>query len=496
MKYSQNTADHFRIVYKLFLLFIISNFLIGCQPTPDKDFIAQKDTVAMLEQAKSTPIDTLPNVEQVNETISIREQYSIPETYQFQTELAQGHFKLNINATVEVPSANRIPIVRIEKGQFDPQTIKSIFRLLCEDTEMYYLQDTGVYTKSQIADRLQYLMSSISDEKAYIEENGEEALLEAKERIKDLQSAYANAPDDIEEKRCEGDLVMTQYMNSYQLGIRAISKDNSMFFIAINPKQDVESSLDNSYAFISYSSGTRARPIEGDCFPVNESSASISYTPMQAEEDVKAFLEKAEMHDFNISLVLTPKGQTQDSLDPVYWVQCVRIVSSVKTTYSKEITQAANPSEQFSPEWWYESVDFWIDKNGIFGFNWIAPISIGEIIVEDARLLPFNSIIEIYTKMVNTQYAATMNITEPDLKYGATLQDQYDIDRITLTLQRIQEPDVWDSALLVPVWNFYGINTKTEVEDYQEFNELHYTRESMLSINAIDGSIIDIHKGY
>lgn len=495
MKYSQNTVNHFRIVYKLLLLFIISNFLIGCQPTPDKDFIAQKDTVAMLEQAKSTPIDTLPNVEQVNGTISIREQYSIPETYQYQTELAQGRFKLNINATVEVPSTNSIPIVRIERRQFDPEMIRSIFRLLCGNTEMFYLQDAGVYTKSQIIDRMQYLMNSISDEKAYISEYGEEALLKTKEEIKNLQSAYAAAPDDLEEKKCEGDMIMTQYMNSYQLGIQAVSKDRSMFFIAINPPKDIGSSLQNSHAFISYS-GKRSRPNENDCFPVNESSASTAYTPIQAEEAIKSFLEKAGMRDFDISLVLAPKDQTKDSSDPVYWIQCVRTVSAIKTSYSKETTRAVNSNEQFSPEWWYESVDFWIDKNGVFGFNWIAPISIEDTVVEGARLLPFSSIIEIYIKMVNTQYAATMNISEPDLKYGATLQDQYDIDRITLTLQRIQEPDVWDSALLVPVWNFYGINTKTEVEDYQEFNELHYTRESMLSINAIDGSIIDIHKGY
>ena len=103
---------------------------------------------------------------------------------------------------------------------------------------------------------------------------------------------------------------------------------------------------------------------------------------------------------------------------------------------------------------------------------------------------------DIYLKMVNTKYASAMNLTNPDLKYGATTQNQYDIDRIELTLQRIQEPNVWDSALLVPAWNFYGVNTRTEVEDYIESNEKTYLHNSMMSINAIDGSIIDQYKGY
>ena len=64
---------------------------------------------------------------------------------------------------------------------------------------------------------------------------------------------------------------------------------------------------------------------------------------------------------------------------------------------------------------------------------------------------------------------------------------QYKIDRVELCLQRIAEPDSLYTGLLVPAWNFYGGH---------EYMQLDDNSVPLLSINAIDGSIIDIAKGY
>ena len=62
------------------------------------------------------------------------------------------------------------------------------------------------------------------------------------------------------------------------------------------------------------------------------------------------------------------------------------------------------------------------------------------------------------------------------------------IDSVKLRYTRISEKDSFDTGLLVPVWDFIG--TKTD----QYGNEVHGA--ILMSINAIDGSVIDRNLGY
>ena len=72
---------------------------------------------------------------------------------------------------------------------------------------------------------------------------------------------------------------------------------------------------------------------------------------------------------------------------------------------------------------------------------------------------------------------------------------KYTITSVRLSLQRISEQDSFTSGLLAPVWNVYGYQTvfrkdKNQSEDYP------VSLWPLLTINAIDGSVIDIYKGY
>ena len=54
-----------------------------------------------------------------------------------------------------------------------------------------------------------------------------------------------------------------------------------------------------------------------------------------------------------------------------------------------------------------------------------------------------------------------------------------EIERIELGLMRVLEPDSLDTGVVVPVWDFYG-----------------KSGETYITINAVDGSIIDRRVGY
>ncbi len=491
---------------------ILLVLLLACVPTPEEDVVPQKDTVAMLEMAKSTPLpdESTVGVDQTSgegqpvSLPSIRERYAIPETYRTSAELAEGHFILNVDAEVLVPDVSAIPIVRIERDCFDPAFIRALFQNLCGDAELYYLNRT--YTKSQIADRIKYLSEKISDEQAYIKEYGEEDLAYTKSEIEQLKANYADAPDSVEDVRCYGELcpMADNYLTSdgnkpvsretTVMGITAYTKTMDRRFIVKNAEPDSPAGKRAFGTYLMYGTN-KSYPDRVFYFRVPKSFRNDAYAPEKAEADVNAILNENGLADFAVSMILYAPQQVEEHPDdPVYRVHCVRTVRSVKTAFNTDMT--ADPEDMFGPAWGYENMSFWMTRDGIVNFEWHAPVKVCDTVVENATLLPFEKIMERYLWIVNTKYAADMNLKNPDLKYGATTKNRYDIDRIELTLQRIQEPNEWDSALLVPVWNFYGVNTRTEVEDYKEYEIVEYCCNSMISINAIDGSIIDPRKGY
>ncbi|MCI6980570.1 MAG: DUF6034 family protein, partial [Clostridiales bacterium] len=64
-------------------------------------------------------------------------------------------------------------------------------------------------------------------------------------------------------------------------------------------------------------------------------------------------------------------------------------------------------------------------------------------------------------------------------------REMYEATSIELSLMRINARDTITKGLLVPVWSVYS-------EDSNNYNE----KTSVLAVNAIDGSIIDLQTGY
>ena len=138
---------------------------------------------------------------------------------------------------------------------------------------------------------------------------------------------------------------------------------------------------------------------------------------------------------------------------------------------------------EFGSAWIYERLVFLVNEEGIVYAEWASPLEICDIRVYSCNLLPFSEIQQIFEKMVRViwQYQAkdclslTCNITEARLE-----------------LMRVLEQGSTDNGLLIPVWNFYG----TRQRSFASGNTDETLHGIMLTINAIDGSIIDRALGY
>ncbi len=170
-----------------------------------------------------------------------------------------------------------------------------------------------------------------------------------------------------------------------------------------------------------------------------------------------------------------------------YGVFCTRLVSGIPCAYlynyyeSQSGTRDPGGSYQ---AWAYERVDITVTKDGLARASWTAPLEIGETVSARTTLKPFAEIEEIAKKALPIIYEKR---TLPEWVTSTSVE----IDRVALSLQRIVDQTQFDSGLLIPVWNFYG--TWTDSRIHEQYNAQSGT---MLSINAIDGSIIDVEQGY
>lgn len=117
--------------------------------------------------------------------------------------------------------------------------------------------------------------------------------------------------------------------------------------------------------------------------------------------------------------------------------------------------------------WSEESIEFRINDNGIVGFDYNVPVKEEKIVVNDSKLKDFSEIKQTFEKMVviaNAQKDYPVDIS---------------INKVILGYARISEKNSFDTGLLVPVWDFFDGNNKI-----------------VMTINAIDGSVINRQLGY
>ena len=129
-----------------------------------------------------------------------------------------------------------------------------------------------------------------------------------------------------------------------------------------------------------------------------------------------------------------------------------------------------------------------VDADGIAAVNWQAPEEYGER--RACTLLSFSQIMDVAN--------ALLPLTQVDVekRYG-NRQARIQIDRITLSYCRIQKRNKPGSYELVPVWDFFG---QYGYMDNGEFHAIIVEDEgpynTLLTINAIDGTVIDRNYGY
>ncbi|HWS30418.1 MAG TPA: DUF6034 family protein [Clostridia bacterium] len=494
----------------LAFLLITAILLTACQKTPEADIVVQKNTEQMIEAAKETPEAAADK--------TLTELYGIPESLSFTDTGADEKLTITVDAAVSAPE-KPLPIVRVEAAQFSQDIVTGFWNAFLGDTPMFEIVDQQ--TKGDIEQSILYYRQ--------VQAGMIDSLVEPEEAqafIDELKAQYPYAPETIEPVPADGMLkIVTDGLEGHGVvhseQIRATSADGLYGFFARNDYDNAEPISWENYndegiitygvtvevqrcasiicthniSVVNYNTvlngGDAVRVLRTDAIP--ESAVGLlRLTPAEAAQKAEAFLNAAGVgetigiSDIYVISDRSPVNDRSEAENYAYEVYCTRFVNGLPcASLPNAIASGMSDIKKYAPSWGYERLTFLISNEGILSVGWEAPMHITETVSDAAALKSFSEIGEIAKKMLSVKY-------EPEAKGENNEYVKLAIDRVTLSLQRVAEQDYFDRGLLVPVWNFFGVcTTKSADSDY-----INVERGSLLSINAIDGSIIDPELGY
>ncbi|MDD5017048.1 MAG: DUF6034 family protein [Eubacteriales bacterium] len=527
---------------------LISCFTTACQPTPEEEIVVGKDQDEMLSAAAQT---------QEAESEMVSEQVDAPETYTANVTAAEG--KLNViadNASVILPNVDAIPILRVEAADFTQAQVDGLISALLGGQTIYEVT-YGADTKDEIMQQILNL-KRLKETDEYASEGDQAQLSEDIEMLEAKYEQAPETSEDITVES-DGQLKqeeLTDYETgahiAYYMGLNAttnpddytkaarilVQNNNDMTQSIVDVRTDEDGNITGMsgrfvrrMAMLKYenrgdasgSNFAQHTPIsvaEDTVIDDPEVLAKLATTPGGAKALVEDMLARAGIDNMTVVAMYLTDDENLGNYDglvlpaehyayklilcrtvdgvPVSYIRCSsgggadmenRISAALESGDEDAVEQAYSNMA----EWAYETIDVMVDDTGIISLDWYSPLELGDIVVENAALLPFADIADKFEKQMKIEWETQAN--------GEGLESiSFTVDHVSLEYQRIAEQDALDSGLLVPVWNFYGTCTAPTSDGGDVGSSFlggdDYYSNPMMTINAIDGSIIDIVQGY
>lgn len=509
----------------LITLGVSSMLLWGCKKNPETDIVANKDFDNMVEQAENTEGQT-------TEVAELAENY---DTYQTEILDETMHVEVNVDAKVDIPDTDQFSIYRVEQTEISQEFLDQVRDKLAGDVTFYEGYALEIETKESIEAEINAyrdMIKDIDEDISLSEEYKQSYRDEYQASIDELQARYESAPDTVSVTEFPSDnklhsvseLYASDSTNKYYEWQYSITPNTEIYY-------GVNDAADGNYLSLY----AQNNPDYGNCLRFRKTKIGYPFTSVvvvgdpactygrwdasgEPEEDDLAYanpedIELKEDTRESVTLseeearekadkLLTELGLTDyayyegglccdlldvryradDSSHPyrkAYEFRYLRNVDGVfvNNDGGDKMVDEYQGDTYVKKLWGGESITVMVNDDGIVGFDLSTPIIVNEMVVERATLKSFEEIKDIFEQMVVTLNAS-----------GEERNKILDIDRVYLRYTRISEADSFDTGLLVPTWDFVG--TVTDPYRGTEKNKV------VLSINAIDGSVINRELGY
>ncbi|MBO4211157.1 MAG: hypothetical protein J5878_00685 [Oscillospiraceae bacterium] len=489
--------------------------MAGCVQTPEQPLVAQKDVDRLIEMAQQTPNG--------NALSDLSEK--TPGDYHWETTAFQNRIKVNVDAKVILPDRDAAPMYRVTAGALTDEQTRAITDYLFGDTPVYEMpQDRPVLLKSDVQWEINQLELALQEgmENHVFQEQvfqckqlyyglgmSEEEIDQAAEhnardeirkRIGSLRDMLPGAVDSYEGIVSRGNGNMTNSdSGSYRfLDLRSESGEELIITSAEKNQSTWTDLLWVRYGAPMYNLATATDPPQTQEYENAKALAEGLFAAAGLE--VSCFSAWQVDDSAPEGRFLGLKGQGWDEHPPVsaehtgyvfYFTTAVDGLSSAWSPLGGNTGTGEKGQEVFEAGWPYEMAYVVVDEDGIAGAFWCSPCTEKVPVSENCPLLSFDQACEVFESMVTVPYEGTLS-THDAVGWNVP-NDTFElsITEVRLELIRSRAAGGERTGLLIPAWVFYGTVGGTATLGGSGFFP-----DIILAINAVDGTILDVEKGY
>ena len=481
------------------------SILTGCQETPKNAIVKQKgaDSASGYETAEG----------------KIKDMVNAPETYQNQAEYEDGALVIDSNAKVVLPKADAMNTYKVSAQEANQELIDKVTNAFFEDAKFYHSYSYHVETKEQCQERItrlkQYKAEGNLDPYEYGKDENGELYFNLDEAIARAEEEMANAPEEVEKEEVKPSFGLEwisgkgeenhKEVDEHEFyGVAETAQGNYDYMITAGEvSADVKFAIDkirddvaDPQEFTSWVEGRYLLDYERDDYKGMTEEEIKEFVDISYEDAEKAAREKIEklgwdweIYDWDYTVFHHGEGDIgkDNILDGGYLFYFTRVVDGVPISCTDSYGGGLEDMDSTLVAWSYERCGVIVGDDGIQKVEIYNPYQIDGVQTENVKLMDFDSIAKIYEQMMEVSNADIAEFEK---------QRTYHITKITLGYSRVYEPAVDNqSGILVPVWDFFG-GFDVEVDGHLEKNNGEHSKQSFMTINAIDGTVIDRELGY
>lgn len=435
-------------------------------------------------------------------TDNVAAQVQAPGRYQ--TEIQDGNIVLRADAELEIPDVPGIKTKKVEARFFTQEDYDTVNEVLFDggklwDRDYEAMAETQGFTVEELNKRLEMLenekANGVDGDAPY---GGTDRTLN--QRIAECQAMLKVAEEKgiaevavIKELPAVVEQDGSSGVNWFQLSgfVTAQGKDYSLFML---------NHMDATWRWTRFSVERDDYTYYGDYLTSNaemekveETIAGVRIRPEEAIARTGEVIEQMGMEDFAVQggeyfVSYIPVGPEKEGRTEVgkigYGVHVIRIVDDIPVSYTHQNANTSTGDDFVS--WPFEEMQFIYDEDGLASFDWSDPYEIEDLSSDYVFLLPFSEIQNIFEQMTIKK--------EKDNFIEDGSSQEINIDRVCLSYMRIREKNSTEGTL-VPVWDFFGTRVYRG-SDGEAFSIWKSEYESILTVNAMDGTVIDRAYGY
>ena len=463
--------------------------LAACQPTPVEDIVYSKEGAGSIMSAAPGQRYEAPATCNVSDGDTI---------FGVWTDII-------IEAEVRIPDTDKYPAYYVMPEKLTPEQVGAFISGAFETAEVFTEVNGDGVTKRMHTARIQEYQAMLADEEVWqeIAAQYDEELLEyyqssLQERIDTSKAAYGGAPDEVGG-------------TNYTAGDYA---DSMTLFADLGGVKPGEFSLNQTVPTSSYLFFDAGRRIGAPLFMAGREhmkkfhqEGDLRLTMEEAQTMADQFVDRCGVSHMRLVAAGIDSWFRQDTdalnlnFKPIYMFVYTPVVDGmgmayVDINYLSEITYWSmhHPEGLTNQVWYPNALHVFVGNDGVESVTWRNPskISITETISENAALLPFDTIVQRFLEQIRimpTFYSN--NVFSPSLEIPG--EQSLHITTIELSYACVLSGNGADSYVLIPVWDFFGYMD----ESYSDKTQIETALgRSYMTINAIDGSVIDRIVGY